>query len=63
MHCFVVGGLQLDLPKMMEQKDKAVHGLTSGIAALFKGNKVFHCNYICISLTNEVFSNSLITRV
>ncbi|XP_065901267.1 dihydrolipoyl dehydrogenase, mitochondrial-like isoform X2 [Dysidea avara] len=37
-----VGGLQLDLPKMMEQKDKAVHGLTSGIAALFKGNKVSH---------------------
>ena len=38
--CHVVGGLQLDLPKMMEQKDKAVHGLTSGIAALFKANKV-----------------------
>ena len=37
----IVGGLQLDLPRMMEQKDKAVHGLTSGIAALFKANKVF----------------------
>ena len=30
---------------MMKQKDKAVTGLTSGIAALFKANKVY---YQCI---------------
>jgi len=30
----------LNLPKMMEQKSTAVKGLTSGIAALFKANKV-----------------------
>lgn len=42
----VVDGLQLDLEQMMNQKDKAVTGLTSGIAALFKANKVYCPVYI-----------------
>uniref|UniRef100_F6Z7K0 Dihydrolipoyl dehydrogenase n=1 Tax=Ciona intestinalis TaxID=7719 RepID=F6Z7K0_CIOIN len=32
--------VKLNLPKMMEQKSTAVTGLTSGIAGLFKANKV-----------------------
>uniref|UniRef100_H2Y7X1 Dihydrolipoyl dehydrogenase n=1 Tax=Ciona savignyi TaxID=51511 RepID=H2Y7X1_CIOSA len=32
--------VKLNLPKMMEQKSTAVNGLTSGIAGLFKANKV-----------------------
>ena len=35
-----VGKPTLDLPKMMAQKLDAVKGLTSGIAYLFKNNKV-----------------------
>merc|ERR1712212_1255324 len=35
-----VGEVKLNLPKMMEQKSKAVSGLTAGIAGLFKANKV-----------------------
>jgi len=45
-HC-VVDGVQLDLAQMMNQKDKAVKGLTSGIAALFKANKVLMYNIGC----------------
>lgn len=33
-------GLSLNLPNMMKQKDDAVKALTSGIAQLFKKNKV-----------------------
>lgn len=33
-------GVELDLATMMKYKDKAVTGLTSGIEALFKKNKV-----------------------
>lgn len=36
----MVEGLSFDLAKMMEQKDGAVKGLTSGIEGLFKKNKV-----------------------
>jgi hypothetical protein len=36
----MVEGLSIDLPKMMDQKDKAVEGLTKGIEGLFKKNKV-----------------------
>uniref|UniRef100_H2Y7X4 Dihydrolipoyl dehydrogenase, mitochondrial n=1 Tax=Ciona savignyi TaxID=51511 RepID=H2Y7X4_CIOSA len=32
--------VKLNLPKMMEQKSTAVNGLTSGIAGLFKANKI-----------------------
>ncbi|XP_022098821.1 dihydrolipoyl dehydrogenase, mitochondrial-like [Acanthaster planci] len=35
-----IGDLQLNLPKMMEQKSGAVKALTNGIAHLFKQNKV-----------------------
>ncbi|KFM78767.1 Dihydrolipoyl dehydrogenase, mitochondrial, partial [Stegodyphus mimosarum] len=35
-------GVKLDLNEMMEQKSSAVKGLTSGIAHLFKQNKVAH---------------------
>ena len=35
-----VGQLKLNLPKMMEVKDKAVNTLTKGIEFLFKKNKV-----------------------
>jgi dihydrolipoamide dehydrogenase len=33
-------GINLNLPKMMEQKNKAVTGLTKGIEMLFKKNKI-----------------------
>jgi pyruvate/2-oxoglutarate dehydrogenase complex dihydrolipoamide dehydrogenase (E3) component len=39
-HGITVEGLGIDLPKMMEQKTKAVKGLTGGIEGLFKKNKV-----------------------
>jgi len=35
-----VGGIKLNLSKMMEQKEKSVTGLTKGIETLFKQNKV-----------------------
>ncbi|KAL9709585.1 dihydrolipoamide dehydrogenase precursor [Leucoagaricus gongylophorus] len=35
-----VSGVSLNLPKMLEAKDKAVTGLTKGIEGLFKANKV-----------------------
>jgi len=35
-----VTGVELDLPAMMQQKDKAVEGLTGGIELLFRKNKV-----------------------
>lgn len=34
------GGVEIDLGGMMGAKDKAVRGLTMGIAGLFKQNKV-----------------------
>ena len=34
------GGVELDLPAMMQQKDDAVDGLTKGIEFLFKKNGV-----------------------
>lgn len=37
-----VGQVSLDLSKMMEQKDKVVGQLTSGIEFLFKKNKITH---------------------
>ncbi|KAM3199415.1 hypothetical protein P3L10_031775 [Capsicum annuum] len=47
-HSFVNRGLkfssvEVDLPAMMEQKDKAVSNLTRGIEGLFKNTKV---NYV-----------------
>ena len=39
-HGIIIEGARIDLPKMMEQKDKAVDGLTKGIEFLFKKNKV-----------------------
>jgi len=36
----VTGPVTMDFPKLMESKDKAVTGLTSGIEYLFKKNKV-----------------------
>lgn len=35
-----VGKVAIDVPKMMERKDKVVAGLTGGIKSLFKGNGV-----------------------
>ena len=35
-----VGGVSIDVPKMIARKDQVVTGLTGGIAALFKGNGV-----------------------
>lgn len=37
-----IGEVSLDLGKLMKQKETAVKGLTSGIAGLFKANKVGH---------------------
>jgi dihydrolipoamide dehydrogenase len=39
-HGIKLGAVELDLPAMMADKDKAVTGLTGGIAFLFKKNKV-----------------------
>lgn len=39
-HGVKLGSVELDLPAMMADKDKAVTGLTGGIAFLFKKNKV-----------------------
>jgi dihydrolipoamide dehydrogenase len=39
-HGIMVEGLKLDLDAMMDNKDKAVDGLTKGIEGLFKKNKV-----------------------
>jgi len=39
-HGVMVDNVSVDLPKMMEQKEKAVDGLTKGIEGLFKKNKV-----------------------
>ncbi|KAG7669073.1 hypothetical protein Ndes2526B_g00792 [Nannochloris sp. 'desiccata'] len=39
-HGVVVDNVAVDIPKMMDQKDKAVDGLTKGIEGLFKKNKV-----------------------
>lgn len=36
----ITTGVQLDLPKLMGEKDKAVKALTGGIAMLFKKNKI-----------------------
>jgi len=36
--------VRLNLPVMMKQKEKAVSGLTGGIAHLFKSNKVTRCD-------------------
>ena len=47
LYCCIVDGLQLDLEKMMNQKDKAVTGLTNGVAALFKANKVYFPSVQC----------------
>jgi len=38
-----VSGVQIDVKKMMQQKEKAIVGLTKGIEGLFKKNKV---NYV-----------------
>jgi dihydrolipoamide dehydrogenase len=39
-HGVKFSNLEIDLPAMMSQKDKAVAGLTKGIEGLFKKNKV-----------------------
>jgi dihydrolipoamide dehydrogenase len=39
-HGVKVAGVELDLPTMMGRKDKVVGGLTSGVAGLFKKNKI-----------------------
>jgi dihydrolipoamide dehydrogenase len=42
----VNGSISVDITKMMENKTKAVNGLTGGIEFLFKKYKV--CNYILL---------------
>lgn len=39
-HGVLVDNVQIDVKKMMDQKNKAVSGLTKGIEGLFKKNKV-----------------------
>lgn len=41
-HGVVVGDVRLNLPDMMKRKDQVVTGLTTGVAGLFKKNKVDH---------------------
>jgi dihydrolipoyl dehydrogenase len=40
VHGVRVGDVTLDLPAMMARKDKVVHGLTNGVAGLFKKHKI-----------------------
>jgi dihydrolipoamide dehydrogenase len=40
VHGVRVGDVTLDLPAMMARKDKVVHGLTNGIAGLFRKHKI-----------------------
>jgi dihydrolipoamide dehydrogenase len=40
VHGVTVGDVGLDLPAMMARKQKVVHGLTQGVAGLFRKNKV-----------------------
>ena len=47
---YVVDGVQLDLEQMMKQKNKAVTGLTGGIAALFKANKVYYRYRVMVAM-------------
>jgi dihydrolipoamide dehydrogenase len=42
VHGIRVGDVALDLATMMRRKDKVVKGLTGGVAALFKKNKITH---------------------
>ncbi len=42
-HGITVSGIQYDLKKMMDNKNKVVKGLTGGIEMLFKKNKVCLC--------------------
>ena len=42
VHGVVVGSVELDLPAMMERKDKIVGTMVKGIGGLFKGHKVDH---------------------
>jgi dihydrolipoamide dehydrogenase len=39
-HGVSVGNVSLDLPTMMRRKEQVVQGLTSGVAALFKKNRI-----------------------
>jgi dihydrolipoamide dehydrogenase len=39
-HGMVIGSVKLDLAKMLARKDSVVKGLTQGVAALFKKNKI-----------------------
>jgi dihydrolipoamide dehydrogenase len=39
-HGVRVGDVTLDLPAMMARKDKVVHGLTNGVAGLFRKHKI-----------------------
>jgi dihydrolipoamide dehydrogenase len=51
----VVGNVELDLDKLMQQKQNSVKALTGGIAQLFKKNKVTHLNgWGTITSPNEV---------
>ena len=50
-----VENVKLNLQTLMKQKEDAVNGLTSGIAYLFKNNKVTHVNgHGTIKNANEV---------
>lgn len=57
-HGVMVKDVSIDLPKMMEQKDKAVDGLTKGIEFLFKKNKVQH-NSLCSANDGILLSSGL----
>ena len=43
-HGVVVKEVGIDLPTMMKRKDQVVSGLTTGVAGLFKKNKIPHYN-------------------
>jgi dihydrolipoamide dehydrogenase len=52
---------KLNLEQMMKAKSSSVKALTSGIAALFKANKVNHLQGVgTISGPNQVYFNFLI---
>ncbi len=63
-HGITVSGIQYDLRRMMNNKNKVVKGLTGGIEMLFKKNKVCLCA-VSLSLNAHLphFSSLSLSRL
>ncbi len=61
-HGVMVDNVQIDLKKMMAQKDKAVTGLTKGVEGLFKKNKVSAHAHGAVNLVPARQPGALVSR-